>query len=156
MTAKDYCDMKSKYLDDLRKEKEQLQVMYEELIQSSIDFDGKMQSRYDTQKEEYAAQAELMGDSIRRIDRRIAQILEMEEGGEAVVAEVGTHLTLEIDGDEAIEAVLIADTGGAAGGLQLISLNSPIGKAIRGRHVGETAIVDAPGGQFSVKIVAIV
>lgn len=36
-----------------------------------------------------------------------------------------------------------------------ISNESPVGKALMGKHVGEEAVVDAPGGKFSYKVLEI-
>ena len=144
-------------LEGLRKEREKLVERYEELIKASIDFDGKMQSRYDTQKEETAAQANLVGELIKRMDRQIAQVSELESGNVANGrVSIGSKIMVSIDDEEPFEAVLIADTGGSkVSGVRLISANSPMGKAIEGKKIGETVLVEAPGGKISVTVTAI-
>jgi transcription elongation factor GreA len=144
-------------LDELRRERERLVRVYDELIKASNEFDGKMQSRYDTQKEEYAGQANMVQGAIVRVDRQIAQLeslLVSNQSGDVVG--IGSRVKLRVDQEEPFEALVISDTGGnKVSGMQLVSLNSPLGKAINGKHSGELVEVEAPGGRFTVAIIAI-
>ncbi len=144
-------------LDELRRERERLTRVYDELIKASNEFDGKMQSRYDTQKEEYAGQANMVLSAIVRVDRQIAQLESLSVNNESAdMVGIGSRVKLRIDQEEPFEALVISDTGGnKISGIQLISLNSPLGKAINGKHSGEVVEVEAPGGRFKVEIITI-
>lgn len=83
---------------------------------------------------------------------RKAQIIEHPATNDKV--RVGTKVDVEIDGDkEAFSIVGTAESDPAKG---LISTDSPLGKALLNRKVGEIASVSVPdGGTADYKIIAI-
>jgi len=72
----------------------------------------------------------------------------------AKVAGVGAIVTASVEGEEGIY-ILVEDGGGSVGPYQLISLKSPVGKAVAGRYSGEILTVMTPGGSLLVKVLNI-
>ena len=72
----------------------------------------------------------------------------------AKVAGVGAIVTASVEGEEGIY-ILVEDGGGSVGPYQLISLKSPVGKAVAGRSSGEILTVMTPGGSLLVKVLNI-
>lgn len=63
----------------------------------------------------------------------------------------GSIVTINVEGE--IRTYIIVDSGGAPiGSCQIISSESPIGKAIWGRETGEEVKVNTPEGTISVKV----
>jgi len=91
--------------------------------------------------------------------RDLEELLKHAVVGEAPkasgVVEIGTVVTADIFGDE--ERFLLGSRElGDGSGLDVFSPESPLGKAILGRKVGEEASYDAPNGnQITVKILAV-
>ena len=91
--------------------------------------------------------------------RDLEELLKHAVVGEAPqasgVVEIGTVITAEIFGDE--ERFLLGSRELASGGdLDVYSAESPLGAAILGLKVGETASYAAPNGkQIDVKILAV-
>lgn len=90
--------------------------------------------------------------------RDLEELLKHAIVGEAPVSrgivEVGTVITAEIWGDE--ERFLLGNRELADGEIDVYSAESPLGAAILGLNVGETASYAAPNGaQIDVKILAV-
>lgn len=90
--------------------------------------------------------------------RDLEELLKHAVVGEAPeangVVEVGTVITAEIFGDE--ERFLLGNREIADGDLDVYSAESPLGTAILGLKVGESASYAAPNGnQIEVKILAV-
>lgn len=90
--------------------------------------------------------------------RDLEELLKHAVVGEAPVSrgivEVGTVITAEIWGDE--ERFLLGNRELADGEIDVYSAESPLGAAILGLNVGETASYAAPNGaQIDVKILAV-
>ena len=72
----------------------------------------------------------------------------------ADTVDIGTVVRVrEEDGSEATYVLVSPAEAAPANGR--ISVASPLGRALRGRRVGETATVRAPGGEWTVTIVGI-
>lgn len=81
-----------------------------------------------------------------------AQIGEAPEGSRDAVSQ-GMRVTLrDSDGDEL--TYLFTSTFNTNGDDIVVSPESPLGKALDGRKVGEMVTYQAPGGEFVVEIVA--
>jgi transcription elongation factor GreA len=65
-------------------------------------------------------------------------------------ATVGSRIVVEDDDGERLE-IEISSIGGAG----TVSPSSPLGAAVLGKHVGDTAEVKAPGGAWTAKILEI-
>ena len=68
--------------------------------------------------------------------------------------QVGTRVTIQ-EGDEEPESYLMVGASEADPRNGRISNESPIGQALFGRKVGETAIAKTPGGEIAFKILKI-
>lgn len=84
---------------------------------------------------------------------RNAVILEETSGGRKGEVRIGSTVVVEIDGEE--ERYTIVGAIEAKPALGLISNESPVGKALLGRRVGQTATVSTPRGQSAYKVIGI-
>jgi transcription elongation factor GreA len=78
---------------------------------------------------------------------RDAQIGQPDDTGEV---RPGLLVTLDVDGDE--ETYLLGSREDDHPEHDVLSAESPIGQAILGRRVGETATVEAPAASFDVTV----
>ena len=85
---------------------------------------------------------------------RNAVVLEDAPAGRAGEVSIGSTVVVEIDGDE--ERYTIVGAIEAKPAIGLISNESPVGKALLGKRVGQTAQVKTPRGQSTYKVIAIV
>lgn len=89
------------------------------------------------------------------LERILRNALIIEEGdGPREMVGLGSRVTITED-DSAPETYHIVGSAEANPAAGLISNESPLGRALMGRKVGETAEVDAPDGVLVVKVVAI-
>jgi transcription elongation factor GreA len=79
----------------------------------------------------------------------------IEHLGEVDTVASGTIVTLTYEGDDDEERYLIGMIEEQRDGLDVISPTSPLGSALLGKKVGETASFSAPGGDLTVEIKAI-
>jgi transcription elongation factor GreA len=90
------------------------------------------------------------------LERRIAILRARLDGAEIVEAadgdtvDVGSHVVIEDEGGERLELEISSLGGGGA-----VSPASPLGAALLGKRVGETAEIEAPSGAWTATIVAI-
>lgn len=83
---------------------------------------------------------------------RHVTIIEEQTGGEV---RIGSRLKVQeagVDDNEAFTIVGAAEANPLQG---KISNESPLGKALLGKHIGDEVEIDAPGGKIVFKIVAI-
>lgn len=92
---------------------------------------------------------------IRDLEELLKRVVVGEAPEAAGVVEIGTIVTAEVFGDE--ERFLLGSRELADGSdLDVYSAESPLGKAILGRKIGEELSYSAPNGnQISVKILAV-
>ncbi|HWL37090.1 MAG TPA: transcription elongation factor GreA [Frankiaceae bacterium] len=103
----------------------------------------------------YHAAKEEQGKQEARI-RQLEQLLRTARVGEAPTSEgvagPGMVVTVRFAGDDDTERFLLGSREDhVAGGLEIYSANSPLGKALTGRKVGETVTYDLPNGK-SMKV----
>ena len=84
---------------------------------------------------------------------RNAVILEEPSGRRTGEVRIGSTVVVEIDGEE--ERYTIVGAIEAKPALGLISNESPVGKALLGRRIGQTARVSTPRGQSTYKVIGI-
>ena len=93
-----------------------------------------------------------------------ARILELEQMVEKAViikevnkdvVSIGTRVTIEYVDDSELEEYSIVGSMEADPFLNKISNESPIGKAIMNRRVGDVISVESPNGSYEIKIVKI-
>ncbi|MBV8541308.1 MAG: GreA/GreB family elongation factor [Pseudonocardiales bacterium] len=111
-----------------------------------------------------ADQAELLerADDLAQLDGRIKEIVELltragwtdERPGGLVD---GTVVTLRFaDGTvETLRAVMVTDEASEDEGAQVLTVDSPLGLALAGRHAGDTVTYRTPDGETSVDILAV-
>ena len=91
------------------------------------------------------------------LERRITILRARLEGAEIVVESgardlvgIGSHVTVEDEDGEQLE-IEISNLGGEGA----VSSSSPLGAALLGKRIGETADVPAPRGAWTATVVAI-
>jgi len=91
---------------------------------------------------------------IRSIEAILGNAQVLESNGEHEIAALGATVTILEDGGEPEEYQIVGRT--EADPLQgRISNESPLGKALIGKRVGDVVKVNTPGGAMQVKIVSI-
>jgi transcription elongation factor GreA len=68
------------------------------------------------------------------------------------LVQLGDWVTVE-DESGSVDRYLIVHAAEAIGDEQRISADSPLGAALLGHRVGEEAVVDAPAGQYRLRVV---
>ncbi|MBD0690030.1 GreA/GreB family elongation factor [Streptomyces sp. CBMA123] len=96
---------------------------------------------------------------VARLDRRIAELeerlREAERAGAPSTDVIGVGSTVTVrfaDGEE--EVVEISEVAEERE-LTLVTYDSPLGKALLGRHAGETVNYETPGGATSAEVLAV-
>lgn len=84
---------------------------------------------------------------------RNARILENDPSAANGIIGVGSKVTVDFDGEDEEYTLVGAIEAKPTQGL--ISTESPIGKALAGKKVGDSAMVETPGGSMTFKIKAV-
>lgn len=143
-------------LNELRERLEKSRTAYRIAVDRMIESDGKMQSRYDTQKEEYAREAETIELQIIALEEQVEEIEQLQTPTDNTKVSIGHIVTIEIDGDESEEYLLLEKHSGVQiGNICTLSVASPIGQAILGKTVGSTQIVIVNQNELPVFIAGI-
>lgn len=79
----------------------------------------------------------------------------IQEHGPSDRVQVGSTVTVIVDGEDEAETYRIVGVHEAAPGDGLISNESPFGRALLGARVGQTVRVQTPGGGIDLKVKAI-
>ena len=93
-------------------------------------------------------------------EARLRQIREMLENAEIIHATdddlvaPGKLVKISIEGDDA-EEFLFGTREEKGGSYPILTVDSPIGRAIQGKGAGETVTVQLPNGESKVEIVAV-
>jgi transcription elongation factor GreA len=107
---------------------------------------------------DYHAAKDAQGHMEARI-RKLEGLLDRVEIVEAAASDtvvIGSVVGLRYDGDEDVEEYLIGSIEERREGIEVASPDSPLGSALMGRKVGETAEYQTPSGAtLSVEIVEI-
>ena len=108
--------------------------------------DLKENAEYHSAKEEQGK----MEARIRQLEEmlRNAKVGDAPKGDEVAAGMVVT--TVDEDGDE--DTFLLGSREDRAGDLQVVSAQSPLGKALVGHKIGDAVTYQAPAGSFEVKI----
>lgn len=88
------------------------------------------------------------------LETMLSNAVIIEEGGPHEVVEIGSHVTV-VEGDGPPETYHIVGSAEADPARGHISNESPLGQALIGRRVGESATVYAPDGVLVFKIIGI-
>lgn len=91
---------------------------------------------------------------IQELEALLANARIIEETGKRDVVDVAARVTIQEDGSEPEEYVIVgpAEANPAEG---RISNESPLGRALLSHRAGDTVHVDAPGGSFTVHILKV-
>lgn len=110
-------------------------------------------SEYDAACEERA----MVEARIRTLEEQLkyAQVVDQSELKKDIVQVGSSVRVLDYEFDEEIEYSIVGMTESNPA-QNKISDQSPVGKALLGRKVGDTVVVTAPGGEFTYKILEIV
>jgi transcription elongation factor GreA len=137
-------DRLSAELDELRTSGRERAAKAIEVARSHGDL--KENAEYDSAKEEQGK----MEARIRQLEEmlRNARVGEAPSGDTVAAGMVVT--TEDEDGDE--ERFLLGSREDRVEGLPVVSAQSPLGRALMGRSIGETVSYDAPAGTFQVTI----
>ena len=115
--------------------------------------DGKMQSRYDTQKEDAAQDVAMYEALIADLDRLIERLRLLNTTSQKDTVEVGSQVTIEFeDGEQQVFLLLDSQGGVDIGQHQTLSTISPVGKAVLGARLGQTVQVRLSKREMPVKI----
>jgi transcription elongation factor GreA len=79
----------------------------------------------------------------------------IEENGPADSVRIGSHVTVVEEGDDAEETYYVVGSAEADPTRGRISNESPLGRALMGRKVGDQIAVNAPAGVLSFRVVSI-
>ncbi|MDP8977681.1 MAG: transcription elongation factor GreA [Actinomycetota bacterium] len=111
--------------------------------------DLRENAEYHSAKEEQGK----MEARIRQLDDmlRRAQVGEAPEGDTAAAGMVVT--TVDTDGDT--DTFLLGSREDRVEGMDVVSVASPLGRALVGHRAGDTVTYEAPAGSFSVEVVDI-
>ncbi len=84
---------------------------------------------------------------------RNVKVLDASANGSSGVVGVGSQVTVDFDGEDEVYTLVGAIEAKPSQGL--ISTESPIGQALQGKKVGDSAVVETPGGSMTLKIKAV-
>lgn len=105
---------------------------------------------------EYHSAKEEQGKMEARI-RQLEQMLRDAKVGEAPVGDAVAAgmivTTVDPDGDES--TFLVGSREDRVTGVPVVSAQSPLGKALMGKKVGDDASYEAPAGRFTVKVTGV-
>jgi transcription elongation factor GreA len=104
---------------------------------------------YDAAKNEQG----LMEARIRKL-RHMLEHAEVREAEDSGIVEIGSVVTV-IDDDEDEYDVFVAPAENRVPGMLLASPQSPLGESLLGKQPGDRATYEAPGGTFSLTVVAV-
>jgi transcription elongation factor GreA len=92
---------------------------------------------------------------IRELERLLKDPDIIESSSDAEEAGPGQLVTVRGEDGEEDTYLLAATKEERLEGVRTVSVDSPLGRALAGRRVGDRAEYQAPGGTFSLEIVAL-
>ena len=146
----------SEGLEDLGKELEYLNTVKRKEVAKRIkqaleQGDLSENAEYAEAKEE---QAFLEGKIIELKEKiKNAEVIKKSAAGKAKEVSLGSKITVKFNGSEAVYQIVGSSEANPSEGK--ISNESPLGRALMGRKVGEQAEVNAPDGMLVFEIVGI-
>jgi transcription elongation factor GreA len=125
-------------------------------ISEKLDFvisegDVTESTEYDSLKAEQA----FVKARIVELEDTLRYAVVVEDDGPSDEVRVGSTVTVSEEGFEEEETYHIVGVHGADVSLGRISNETPIGRALMGAKVGQTVVAKTPGGELSLKIIAI-
>ena len=143
-------------LERLKQELEELREVRRPAIVAAIaearsHGDLRENAAYDAARHDQAMNEKRIADL--EVLLRNAFVLEDAPAGRAGEVSIGSTVVVEIEGDE--ERYTIVGAIEAKPAMGLISNQSPVGRALLGKRVGQTAMVETPRGKSAYKVVRI-
>lgn len=124
--------------------------LHERIQEATESGDVSDNSEYEELKDEWASLEARIAELEQTLDR--AAIIQRELGDQTIG--LGSRVTLRSDdGEEETWVLVNRQEANAADGA--ISTESPVGRALVGRSVGEVAVVRTPGGEMTYTVVAV-
>lgn len=110
--------------------------------------DLRENAAYDAARQDQA----MIEKRIQELEGMLRNVIVLEPGQteKTGVIGVGSKVTVDFDGEE--ETYTLVGAIEAKPTMGLISTESPIGRALRGKRVGDVAVVETPGGSSTLKI----
>lgn len=144
-------------LDELKKEHQQLSGVRRPEIVKRLS-QARDQGDLSENAEYHAAREELSFidgriDELEELLKEVTIIEDHTKNGQARAVELGSKVTVKIDGGQEIYSLVGEFEADPAE--KKISHESPLGKALIGKKVGENVEVEAPAGKIVYTIVAI-
>jgi transcription elongation factor GreA len=139
-----------------RELKELVEVKRPEIIEAVADArshgDLRENAAYDVARQDQAMIEKRISDLEEQL--RNAQIIEDDpNGATSGIVSLGRSITVDFDGEE--EVYKLVGPAEAMPTRGLISEESPMGKQLKGRKVGDKVIVETPGGPAKILIKAV-
>jgi transcription elongation factor GreA len=143
-------------LADLKKEHEELVKVKRPEVVTRVS-DARNQGDLSENAEYVAAREELafIDGRIDELEELLKQVSLIKEdaGGKSTAVELGSEVTLTVDGNR--EVYRVVGEWEADPTEKKISHESPLGKALLGKKIGESIEVEAPAGKIQYTIVSL-
>lgn len=128
---------------------ERLRDLSERIQRANEEGDVTDNSEYEDLKDEYM-HAERR---LREIEYTLEHAILIEEGSRDGLIGLGSHLSVETDDGEPVEEWILVSAEEADPLNGRISDDSPVGKQLVGKKVGDTFIVTTPDGDVTYRVV---
>lgn len=135
----------------LRKEIERIQDRIKTLQKTKADSDGPRTSWHSHQHLDIEQELEANRNWLSRCQQVLSTI---EEARSHSRVSAGSIVKISINGE--LEDYIIVDSGGGSvESFSVISIQCPVGRAIKGKKVGDTVTTKVPGGELTIKIIQV-
>lgn len=115
----------------------------EKIHSAKMDGDIMENAGYEAAKEEQA----MLEGRIAYLENLLRHVVLIENDGQSATVRLGSMVTIQEEGQDDLETYVIVGAAEADPTAGRISNESPLGKALMGRKVGDRVTVMAPGGQ---------
>lgn len=115
----------------------------EKIHSAKMDGDIMENAGYEAAKEEQA----MLEGRIAYLENLLRNVVLIENDGQSAAVRLGSVVTIQEEGQDDLETYVIVGAAEADPTAGRISNESPLGKALMGRKVGDRVTVMAPGGQ---------
>ncbi|MBC7240904.1 MAG: transcription elongation factor GreA [Anaerolineae bacterium] len=115
----------------------------EKIHSAKMDGDIMENAGYDAAKEEQA----MLEGRIAYLENLLRNAVLIENDGQSTTVRLGSVVTIQEEGQDDLETYVIVGAAEADPTAGRISNESPLGKALMGRKVGDRVRVMAPGGE---------
>lgn len=116
----------------------------EKIHSAKMDGDIMENAGYEAAKEEQA----MLEGRIAYLENLLRNVVLIENDGQSATVQLGSVVTIQEEGQDDLETYVIVGAAEADPTAGRISNESPLGKALMGRKVGDRVTVMAPGGQM--------